>query len=414
MSSGLKPPLDSFAAALAERDPAAGVFAVRYLTQKDVTEVTDFSPSEARAFADLIKVFCFDNLEDSAVDALMHEHREAYECVRDIAESEAAPTPYFQHDILLHPKATVQQRGPPTMAAMPAPEIPLVIWQHIAAFRPSVARRLAISVRGLELKNIVAVYLACVLQDAWRRGFYSTGVGIWRRRPRWAKIRAGRHSVDVLPSSTMLSMHFTGVLPTGPFASHATDAFVLVSTPLPRHRAAWVVELTLQSNVASYDEPFSVAVYPADHILTLMEAYLAAMDTEMHEEAPHQFSAALRDSEDGDPPAAAVLDACPSEDLREYDAPPRNEAIRKLIVVAQFMNDGPDADCDDRWGGTHNGDFNVPNDSPEAECLICYGAEGRAGQYQAGTTIPRADAYRLVLRGTRSSMSAKFVRDCDM
>ena len=111
MPGSFEPPPDSFAAALSERDPAAGQFAVEYMATAGVMEVTDFPPAEARAFAAKIKVFCFDNLEDADVDVLMHEYREEYGgCVRDVVESVEALHPYFDNDIDRHPKATAKQR----------------------------------------------------------------------------------------------------------------------------------------------------------------------------------------------------------------------------------------------------------------------------------------------------------------
>jgi len=110
MPGSFEPPPDSFAAALGERDPAAGQFAVQYMATAGVMEVTDFFPAEALAFAEKIKLFCFDNLEDADVDVLMHEYREEYGCVRDVVESVEALYPYFVDDIDKHPEATVKQR----------------------------------------------------------------------------------------------------------------------------------------------------------------------------------------------------------------------------------------------------------------------------------------------------------------
>ena len=149
------------------------------------------------------------------------------------------------------------------------------------------------------------------------------------------------------------------------------------------NRAAWRIELTLCGVAATCADSFSISVYPAGVLHTGCEFFNALDDLEEDEKA-----LVLRSSSFFEP------------NHQKRTGPIKT---RKFVATAQFVNG------EGSKGGTLNGGFDVADARPRAECLLSIGNHTDASAFQAAASLPRANAYVLVLRGKYAGICARFL-----
>lgn len=283
-------------------------------------------------------------------------------------------------------------------------ELPLVVWQHIASFRPSAARIIAQLVPHLELRRIAIEYLQC----CWRS--IPSPCGNYCRLPCWLKECGGRAVTHDLPWERVAphrrSVHFD---PPDGAASGDYDAVVACSEPLPAGRASWSLRVDLRGEAASHTEAFSIGVYPSSYMMPWSTN--AATITSY-------FCYTPRDAQEKmirDDMFFEQLDTLWSDDralvsLSEQWKEEMNEELpRTLYIQAQVDTESTGYMC---WGDKSGWKFALQDELPVGETPReeVYNRSPQWFRRKKVGVAGQADPYQLVLRGNCSGISATFVQ----
>ena len=193
------------------------------------------------------------------------------------AETSGAPTRGQNPCFRAFSSAPSSLRSHAAQSSMPVASLPLELWERIAQ-RPSIACRLALLLRGFDVRRIATV----ALQRSWLRGYLSLKRGQLKLRlPRWELIRAHEDGLvfdnqlqPVFFSPSRRSVHYrydlihralqsTGAdRQPGDISDDSRSQILLFSEPLPVAKAAWTVEITL-GDLAQYRNAFMLGVFAA-------------------------------------------------------------------------------------------------------------------------------------------------------